>query len=114
QIWEDVLNVRPIGVKDNFFDLGGHSMAALQLLTQVQKVFDRSLSLSTLSEAATIEKLAGVLRQRKDIRPTSSLVAINRSGIRPPLFFAHPVGGNVICYIELARHLGPDQPFYAL
>jgi thioesterase domain-containing protein len=42
----------------------------------------------------------------------SSLVPIQPAGSRPPLFCVHPAGGDVLCFAALARHLGPDQPFY--
>src|SRR5204863_9063960 len=35
-------------------------------------------------------------------------------GDRPPLFFMHPGGGNISCYVELAHQLGSEQPFYGL
>jgi amino acid adenylation domain-containing protein len=115
QIWEDVLQVHPIGVKDNFFDLGGHSMLALNLLAQLRGIFNHDLRLSMLMKAPTIESLAAALRQyRGGGAQKSSLVTINQGGSKRPIFFVHPIGGNVICYVELARHLGLDQPFYAL
>src|SRR5215216_5487333 len=46
--------------------------------------------------------------------PKSLLVPIQAQGSLPPFFCVHPVGGGVFCYRELARHLGPDQPFYGL
>lgn len=113
QIWEATLNVRPIGVRDNFFDLGGHSLLAVRLFAQIEKLFNRQLPLAILFQAPTIEGLATVLREEPASR-SSSLVAIQPGGPKPPFFCVHAVGGNVLEYHELARHLGPDQPFYAL
>lgn len=45
---------------------------------------------------------------------SSPLVAIQPGGTKPPFFCVHPIGGNVLCYLDLARHLGKDQPFYGL
>ena len=114
QIWENVLQVHPIGVRDNFFDLGGHSMLALSLLAQLRRTFNPDLPLSMLIKAPTIESLAVALRQYRGGVPRSSLVTLNQGGSKQPIFFVHPIGGNVICYVELARHLGSDQPFYGL
>jgi amino acid adenylation domain-containing protein len=114
QIWEDLLNVRPISVTDNFFDLGGHSLLAVRLIAQVEKQFQQKLLLSTFLQGATIEHLAGILRQQPQAWERSPLVKIQPHGTNPPLFFIHPIGGNVICYYNLANHLGSDQPFYAL
>jgi amino acid adenylation domain-containing protein len=43
-----------------------------------------------------------------------TLVPIQPKGALPPLYCVHPAGGTVYCYTTLARHLGPDQPFYGL
>ncbi|MBC1224761.1 amino acid adenylation domain-containing protein [Nostoc sp. UCD121] len=114
QIWEDLLDKRAISVNDNFFDLGGHSLLAVRLMTQIQKLFGRELSLSTLLQAPTIEDLASRLNQQTAPETQSPLVKIHPAGSKRPLFFVHPVGGNVLCYLDLARHLGPEQPFYGL
>jgi amino acid adenylation domain-containing protein len=116
QIWEEVLNVRPVGVTDNFFALGGHSLLAVRLMAQVRKQFGRDLPLDTLFKGATVESLATIIRQ--EAAPGwSPLVAIQPAVVgstKPPVFFVHPAGGNIICYVALARHLGIEQPFYGL
>jgi len=116
RIWEDVLGVEPIGVRDNFFHLGGHSFLALHLLARVQQHFGRALPLSALLQGATVEALAALLRREQAGEAYSPLVVLQPSGdrARPPFFCIHPSGGNVLCYYDLARHLGKEQPFYAL
>ncbi|MEH2191209.1 MAG: condensation domain-containing protein [Nostoc sp.] len=114
QIWESILNIHPIAVTDSFFDLGGHSLLAVRLMGQIQKHFGRNLPLSVLFQGATIEHLASIIRQQANSQPLSPLVAIQPRGSQQPLFFVHPVGGNVLCYYQLAHHLGIDQPFYGL
>ncbi len=111
-VWEDVLGVRPVGVQDNFFDLGGHSLLAVSLMARIKREFGVKLPLAILYQGATVESLAVMLRQQAGAAFASSLVRIQPHGSRPPLFCAHPGGGNVICYMELARHLDPDQPVY--
>jgi amino acid adenylation domain-containing protein len=113
QIWEEVLNVRPIGVTDNFFDIGGHSLLAVRLMALIQERFGQELPLSTLFQCGTIEQLATILRSSPSV-PWSPLVAIQRTGSKPPFFCAHPIGGNVLGYVDLGRHLAPEQPFYGL
>ena len=113
-IWGRILSVEQVGIHDNFFDLGGHSLMAVRLFAQIEKTFDRNLPLATLFQTPTIEQLAHILHQ-KDAKPSwSSLVPLQSKGTRPAFFFVHAHGGNVIDYYELARHLGPDQPFYGL
>ena len=113
-IWEQVLGVKPIGVKDNFFDLGGHSLLAIRLAAQIERLFNRKLPLASLFRASTVEQLAYVLRQENWSLSWSSLVPVRPVGSKPPLFFVHGGGGHVLFYHNLARYLEPDQPLYGL
>jgi aspartate racemase len=114
KIWENVLDVKPVGAKDNFFDLGGHSLLAVRLFAQIEKVTGRNLPLAVLFQAPTVEHLAAVLRQERGEALWSSLVEIQPGGSKPPFFGVHAHEGNILFYRDLARHLGKDQPFYGL
>jgi amino acid adenylation domain-containing protein len=113
-LWENTLGTEPIGVQDNFFDLGGDSLRATHLLAQIEQRWGRRLPLATLVQAPTVAQLARVLRHEGEPAPGSSLVALRSGGSRPPFFCVHPAGGTVLCYQDLARHLGPEQPVYGL
>jgi acyl transferase domain-containing protein/thioesterase domain-containing protein len=113
-IWQELLGHSEIGIRDNFFDLGGSSLTALVLFARIDKKFGKKLPISALYEAPTIEKLAGLLCQDALETHWSSLVAIQPSGTKPPFFLVHGAGGNVLIYRDLARRLGPDQPVYGL
>jgi aspartate racemase len=113
-IWEEALGIQSISVTDNFFDLGGHSLLAVRLFAQIEKTFGQKLPLATLFQAPTVEQLANVLRQEGWSPPWSSLVAIQPGGSKPPFFCVHAHGGHVFVFKDLAKHLGPDQPFYGL
>ncbi|MEM7126667.1 MAG: amino acid adenylation domain-containing protein [Chloroflexota bacterium] len=63
-IWESLLDVRPIGVKDNFFDLGGHSLLAVQFLARVRDLTGEELALTTLLDSPSIERIANTLMAR--------------------------------------------------
>jgi pyochelin synthetase len=113
EMWKDLLGLPRVGIGDDFFALGGNSLLAVRLMGRIERERGRSLPLDTLFRAATVEHLAAVLRE--EARSTESLlVAVQPRGDRPPFFCVHPIGGNVVCYAELARWLGPDQPFHAL
>ncbi|MBW4560438.1 MAG: amino acid adenylation domain-containing protein [Mojavia pulchra JT2-VF2] len=121
QIWEEVLRIQPIGIRDNFFELGGHSLLAVNLFWQIQKTFGQNLPLAILFQSPTVEALAQIICQEQletnkaSAKTTwSSLVPIQPKGSKPPLFCVHGVGGEVLCFRELAMHLGTDQPFYGL
>jgi thioesterase domain-containing protein/acyl carrier protein len=113
-LWQQVLEVPKIGIHDNFFDLGGHSLKAAQLFFLLEQVYGRNLPLATLFQAPTIAELASVLSHEQWVPPWQSLVAIQPSGAAIPIFMVPGVGGNVLVFAKLAKLLGPDQPFYGL
>lgn len=113
-LWRQILHVRTIGPDDDFFALGGHSVAAAQLFALVQRTLGCSAPLATLYTASTPRQLARVLTRGARAEDWNALVPINTSGSRPPLFLVHAAEGNVLLYRSLAAHLGPDQPVYGL
>jgi thioesterase domain-containing protein len=111
-IWEEILGVRPIGVRDNFFLLGGHSLSVVRMTAQVQVRLGYDVPLASLLQGGTIEHLASAIRGQNG-KAQSPLVAISPAGSKLPFFCVH-AGGNVLCYQELGRHLGPERPVFAL
>ena len=61
ELWQEVLGINQIGVRDNFFDLGGHSLKATSLLSKVRRIFRTELPLSVVFQATTVESLACAL-----------------------------------------------------
>jgi aspartate racemase len=110
-VWEKVLGVHPIGIGDNFFDLGGHSLLGVRLFARMEKVFGRRLLLSTLFQAPTVEQMADVLRQGWS-PPWTLLVPIRPSGSRTPFFVVPSHAGDSLDFGQLSRYLDPDQPLY--
>src|SRR5207237_5196540 len=76
RLWEDVLDVRPIGVVDNFFDLGGHSLMAVRVMARLRELTGVPLPLATLFRHPTVEQLAQVLRDQPAPTAPSALVPI--------------------------------------
>jgi amino acid adenylation domain-containing protein len=114
QIWEKLLGASNIAVTDNFFDLGGHSLSALRLRYEIQTTFKYDLSLNSLFQLPTIEHIAQSIRSSERALHASPLIALQSAGSRPSFYCVHPSGGSVLCYVDLSRCLGPDQPFYGL
>ena len=113
-IWEELLGARNIGIRESFFDLGGNSLLAAQMMDTVNQACGCSVPLTTLFSESTIEHLARALRDGVS-SAQSPVVAIRTAGARPPLFFLHGdfSGGGFYCH-ALARELGSEQPFYAV
>jgi aspartate racemase len=114
KIWEEVLGIHPIGVRDNFFDLGGNSLLAVSLFAEIEKKFGKNLPLATLFQEPTIEKLSNILRQKGWSAPSQTLVAIQPGDSKPPLFFIHVLGEGLKFCRLWTRHLDPEQPIYGL
>jgi len=113
-LWSRRLHGRPVGVTDNFFDLGGHSLLAIALLGDIAREFSWHIPLATFLGEATVERVAGVLRQYQRDEGAATLVTLQPRGIRPPFFCAPARDGSLAYYSLLAHHLGPDQPVYGL
>ena len=109
RIWEEVLAVAPIGIRDDFFELGGQSFAAIQVMTRIAQRYGRRLPLGALMEGRTVESLAHAVQVAVTWSP---LVPIKVQGEGRPVFLIHPAGGNVLCYGPLARHV--RRPVYGL
>ena len=135
-VWRELLGVDEIARDDDFFALGGHSLAAVRLFARIRKQFAVDLPLATLFQASTLQGLANVVSESGGLdtsqaaavirkisstpvpmtRPAwSPLVAICRGGTgKRPVFCVHGAGGNVLNFKVISDRLGADQPFYGL
>lgn len=116
-IWADVLSVERVGIHDNFFERGGHSLLGVRLFARIDTELGVDLPLAELFQAPSIAELARVIQGDKGslTGSWSPLVTMQPAGTRPPLFVVPGNVGNVYADLgDLAQHLGPDQPFYGL
>jgi amino acid adenylation domain-containing protein len=111
KLWEELLPVHPIGVRDNFFALGGHSLVAVRLVSRIEQELGKKIPVRAVFQGATIEYLAGLVREGTVKMPR---VVQLRSGSKLPFICVHPAGGSIFSYLNLAQHLDPNQPLYAL
>jgi thioesterase domain-containing protein/acyl carrier protein len=114
QIWSEVLGINEIGVEENFFELGGHSLLAVRLINCIEQKLGKNLPLTSLFQNGTIASLAQLLAQETTQLTYSPLIPIQSQGNKAPFFAVHPIGGNVLCYANLAHYLGTERPFYGL
>jgi len=108
-----VLGQDRISITDNFFELGGHSLMAVQLMAEIRKETGKEIPLAALFQGATIQHLANLVRGATDV-DKSILRAIQEHGSLPPFFAAVLPGVNALGYLNLSKHMGPEQPFYML
>jgi acyl transferase domain-containing protein/thioesterase domain-containing protein/NAD(P)-dependent dehydrogenase (short-subunit alcohol dehydrogenase family) len=127
-IWEDLLGVSNLGVEDSFFDLGGHSLIAVRLFSQIKRTWRVDLPISVLFEAPTIRKCAALITEqtgesatpdaapRTPERRFTHIVPMHEGdgGPRRPFFLVAGMFGNVLNLRHLAHLLGTDRPFYGL
>jgi amino acid adenylation domain-containing protein len=124
-LWETVLGTVPIGIHDDFFALGGHSLLGARLITQVHDTFGVDLPLRALFEAPTIAQFARSIEAREESRTYRRshtgnavyLFELQAGGNRPPVFFFPGGGGcegEFFVYARLARRVGGAYPFYGL
>lgn len=112
QVWEELLDVRPVGVRDDFFALGGHSLMALHLLVRVEQRLAVKVPLGPFLQGPNIERLAEVVRRRETVART--LVPLWTADHACKLFLVHPGGGTLLNYVHLVRHLAAEVPIYGL
>ena len=113
-IWEEVLGIHPIGICDDFFDLGGDSLQGLILMTIVEQETGNFIPPEVLLINPTIKNLAQYI-QREGEEKKFPLVEIQRGGEKRPFYFLHGdySSGGFYCR-KIARCLESDRPFYAL
>jgi acyl transferase domain-containing protein len=123
-IWQEFLGINQVGIHDDFFDLGGDSLLAVQLIPKLNETLQKSLSPHSLLQSSSIAALAALIKDNADLSDNSNqplqpaseslLVEIQRGSFKQPLFLVHPVGGHVYIYRDLARYLGSDQPVFGI
>ncbi|MEP6931229.1 MAG: phosphopantetheine-binding protein, partial [Flavobacterium sp.] len=78
EIWQEVLGVGKIGITDDFFQLGGHSLKAMELLSIIHKKFDLTIKLDVLFATPTIENLAITIENTKWLQEVDNDPSINQ------------------------------------
>ena len=119
-IWSDLLRLPTVSIDDNFFEIGGHSLLAAQLIAQVQSATGRKIAVSAVFRAPTIRAFAQLLRDDSLAEPDPIAMKLhdgvhNEDGSDSLPFFAVAIPGvDTFGFAQLARHLPPGQSTYKL
>ena len=112
-IWERVLQRPAIRVEDNFFDLGGDSLLAVQLFSEIERTCGRELAPVTIYCAPTIAALAAILDEPAPPR-FPPLLQLKDGSEAPPIFLAHGLGGTAMDFFQLVKHIQTQRPIYGM
>ena len=110
-LWERLLKIAPLSVDDDFFEKGGDSLLAVNMLAELDEMMGEAIPASILLEASTIRQLAYRLSERSKSGP-ENLVRINPNGRQRPLVLFHGdyIWGGGPFSSGLTRDLGSEQP----
>jgi thioesterase domain-containing protein len=112
EIWKQVLGVREVGIRDSFFDVGGHSLIAARLVAQIYEVTGRRIPVSAIFRAPTIEAFAPLLREDLVPQPDPVLMKLQAGDGIIPFFGVAAPGAGTFGLALLAHHLGRNQSVY--
>jgi acyl-CoA synthetase (AMP-forming)/AMP-acid ligase II/thioesterase domain-containing protein/SAM-dependent methyltransferase/acyl carrier protein len=113
QMWQRTLRVDHVGIRADFFDSGGTSLAAAELAGAIERLYGVWLPLSAFHEAPTIESQAMLLHARHATAESKVAILLQRGGEAPPLFCVPGAGSDALALRDLARALPPSRSFYA-
>jgi oxalate---CoA ligase len=114
-LWEELISVRPIGIHDNFFEVGGDSLLAVQMMLRVELLVGKPIPMAVLFAAPTVSQLSQAICSDRFGEASSLLIPLNSSGTRSPLFFLHgDIMGGGFFSLNLFQTLGPNRPMYVL
>ncbi|MDB4922054.1 non-ribosomal peptide synthetase [Mucilaginibacter sp.] len=113
-IWQSLLNVSPVGIYDNFFDIGGHSLLAVQLINRINTAYNCEMTLVDLFGNPDISSQAVFLNGKANNDNGKVLVKFSEGNTKQSLFFVPGAGGSALQLSELGRCFRNKLSFYAL
>lgn len=114
-IWKEVTKNNTISITDNFFDVGGNSLMAIELIGKINNRFATNFSISVLFEHNSIGSLARLIRSSGSASSVPNpLVLLKKGNSETTIFFVHPAGGDILCYYELAQCMADNATVYGI
>ena len=116
-LWQQALSIPITDATANFFELGGDSLKAVQLIMLIQEQFGKELPFATLLRAPSIARIAAILDAgvcESDETAWEAVLPLQPEGWFTPLFCISPIVQGLYSFRPLAKHLGVGQPFYVV
>lgn len=114
-LWQNSLGIDGLGVEDDFFALGGHSLQAIKLIEKINNTFDCHLPMTQIYSSPTIRELGTVIADKPNIQKQSPLVQLKNVNPKPPyLFVFHPINGLINCFEPFVKLSTLDMSIYGL
>ncbi len=114
-LWEEVLQIKPLGMESDFFAMGGTSLAAVKLISMIESTLGQRIPVSKILNAATPRSMAAELDHgHAGEHGLPCIVTLQREGSEPALFCVHGAGGHALMYREFAARLGEARPVYGI
>ncbi len=123
EFWKEIIGIRHLGIRQNFFDVGGHSLTAVRLFAKIKHKYDVQFPLAVLFKAPTVEACAKLIRDEmqgksagESGREFNYLVKMHDGpgNNEAPIYIAAGAFGNVLNLRHLAQLLGHDRPVYGI
>jgi len=114
ELWQEILDISGLQPSDDFFALGGDSLRAMRLASKIELRLGHTVPIALLLQHRTAEKYALALQEAFAHEELSHLVLIRDGARRKPLFFIHPIFGDVWGYRNLTDALKYDQAIYGM
>jgi amino acid adenylation domain-containing protein len=115
RIWKRILLHPTIGIRDNFFSIGGSSISAIKMVHHIQQEFGVQLALKSIITSPTIEELGAMLRgDAAERQAEDHLITLQQGDGTTNVVCVHPAGGTAFCYLSLAKTLDEHIGVYGL
>ncbi|MEB5477845.1 thioesterase domain-containing protein [Acinetobacter pollinis] len=112
-IWKNILATDSFDNDTSFFELGGDSILTIMLIENIDKELNYQFNITSITSNSSINKMAKLISSESILETSTNLIPLQTKGNKNPFFGIHPLFGLIYPYINLAKELGKERPFYA-